>query len=497
MPQATTTRDLTRKVPLPTKLIFGIGQGAESIKNFGFGTLLLLYYNQVLGLSGTYSGIAIAIALTADAISDPAVGSWSDGIKSRLGRRHPFMYASAVPMGICFYLLFMPPEGLSEFQLFLWFTTFCVLTRTALTFFHVPYLSLGAELTQNYQDRTTIVVIRTAIGLLSSLAIVAIAWNFFFIKTEAIPNPQLTREPYYKYAFLSSLVMTAMMLVCTWGTQREIPNLAGSSQEARKFSLMRVYTDLYLALQNQSFRALFFGALLLFIYLGIHGALSMHLKTFYWQLDTKGIQYWQYGAILGGVVGLPLVPILNRLVDKKWTVIIGCFSTAIAGTGPVVLNMFGLMPTDPDMLVTVLVAAATLGSVAGISAGVTSASMMGDIADEHELAHGIRQEGIFFGSFNFSTKCTSALGNLFAGFALDIISFPVNSTPGNVAEEVLWRFGLIYIVVVFVIVISTWAFWAYNLDKKRHAEVLVALSRRHNQTTDSLDEATGSVRTDA
>ncbi|MDP6374372.1 MAG: MFS transporter [Kiritimatiellia bacterium] len=45
------------------KSFYGLGQAAESIKNFGFGTLLLLYYNQVLGLSGTYSGIAVFIAV--------------------------------------------------------------------------------------------------------------------------------------------------------------------------------------------------------------------------------------------------------------------------------------------------------------------------------------------------------------------------------------------------------------------------------------------------
>lgn len=186
------------RVPTLTKLMFGVGQAAESIKTFGFGTLLLLYYNQVLGLSGTYSGLAVFIALLADAISDPAVGSWSDGIKSRWGRRHPFMLASVIPLGVTFYFLFMPPQGLSEFQLFLWLAAFGVLVRTALTFFHVPYLSLGAELTQDYYERTHIVVVRTAFGLVASLAVIAVAWNFFFIRTPDNPTPQLTQEPYFE-----------------------------------------------------------------------------------------------------------------------------------------------------------------------------------------------------------------------------------------------------------------------------------------------------------
>lgn len=470
------------RVPPYTKFMFGMGQAAESVKNFGFGTLLLLYYNQVLGLSGTYSGIAISIALVADAISDPAVGSWSDGIRSRLGRRHPFMYASILPMGATFYFLFMPPEGLSGFPLFLWFTAFCILTRTALTFFHVPYLSLGAELTQNYEERTRLVVIRMAFGLIASLIVISIAWNYFFIRTPDIPSPQLTREPYFKYALVSAFVMMGMMLVSTWGTTSSIPHLAGARQAARPFSLSRVYADIYQALQNRAFRALFLGTLLFSIFTGVQGALAMHLKTFYWELDTTGIQYWQYGALIGGVVGLPLAPLLNRLIDKKWTVIVGCYGAAVAGTGPVLFKLAGWMSTDMDILVPLLVTLSFVGSLSFTQTGVSVPSMMGDIADEHELKTGTRQEGIYFGSFNFSSKCTHAAGSLLAGFALDLISFPVNSSPGNVPEDVLWNFGAIYGVVLLVLIFSTWVFWPYDLDRKRHTEVLQELQRRRLAT---------------
>lgn len=467
-----------QSVSWTVKIFFGIGQAAESIKNFGFGTLLLLYYNQVLGLSGSYAGIAVFIAIAADAISDPAVGSWSDGFQSRLGRRHPFMLAAAVPMGVTFYLLFMPPVGLTEFQLFLWFTTFAVLTRTALTFFHVPYLSLGAEMTQDYHERTQIVVVRTAFGIIASVAIISIAWNFFFVRTLENPTPQLTREPYFSYALLSSIVMAGMMYISAWGTKSIIPGLAGSRQAVRPFSLRQVYADLYSALKNPSFRALFFGTLLFFIYAGTHGALSMHLKTFYWELDTDGIEYWQYAAVAGGILGLPMVPFLNRWFDKKWTVIIGCLGSAFAGTVPVLLKLFGLMPTDPDVLVPVLVALSAVSAICAVQAGVTVASMMGDVADEHELYNGTRQEGIYFGSYNFSAKCTSALGNLVAGVALDLIHFPVNSKPGLVPESVLFDFGLVYMFVVLILIFSTWMFWPYALNKARHEEIVAALKDR-------------------
>jgi Na+/melibiose symporter-like transporter len=474
---------MINRVPVSTKVYFGLGQAAESIKNFGFGTLLLLYYNQVLGLSGTYSGLAVFIAMAADAVSDPAVGSWSDGIKSRWGRRHPFMLASILPLGVTFYFLFMPPDGLTEFQLFLWFATFSVLVRTALTFFHVPYLSLGAELSQDYHERTRIVVVRMAFGLIASLVVIAIALNFFFIKSPDNPTPQLTQEPYFHYALLSSCVMMAMMLVCVWGTTRSIPTLAGANQQPKKFSLKKVYTDLYEALQSRSFSTLFFSTLIFYIYAGTHGALSMHLKTFFWQLDTQGIQYWQYGAILGGVLGLPLTPYFNKWFDKKWTVILGCTGAALANTIPVVLKLMDLMPTNMSVLVPVLVLLSVLSTVAAIQAGVTAMSMMGDIADEHEMRHGTRQEGIYFGSYNFSAKCTTAMGNLVAGFALDLINFPVNSKPELLAEEVIFDFGVMYSLIPLITIFSTWLFLRYELDRDRHAFIISELMKSREAET--------------
>ena len=108
----------TDKVPRSIKINYGIGQLAEGVKNAAFATFVLLYYNQVLGLSGSLAGLAIFIALCFDALTDPIAGSVSDNFKSRWGRRHPFMYASAIPLAIAFYLLFVPPEGLSSVALF-------------------------------------------------------------------------------------------------------------------------------------------------------------------------------------------------------------------------------------------------------------------------------------------------------------------------------------------------------------------------------------------
>ena len=85
-----------RSIKLPTRILYGAGSVADGVKNTTFNTFLLFFYTQVAGLSGSMAGAAIFIALLVDAVTDPLLGSISDNFRSRWGRRHPFIYASAM-----------------------------------------------------------------------------------------------------------------------------------------------------------------------------------------------------------------------------------------------------------------------------------------------------------------------------------------------------------------------------------------------------------------
>jgi Na+/melibiose symporter-like transporter len=151
----------TGKPPLTRgiKVSYGVGQAAEGIKNAAFNVFVFFYYTQVLGLPTVYTGIAIGIALAVDSITDPLIGSLSDNWQGKHGRRHPFIYASILPLGLAFVGLFNPPE-LGEFSLFLWLTVFSVATRAMMTLYYVPHVSLGAELTDDFNERTEVVAFR-------------------------------------------------------------------------------------------------------------------------------------------------------------------------------------------------------------------------------------------------------------------------------------------------------------------------------------------------
>ena len=163
-----------RPLAMRTKLAFGVGASAEAGIHIAFNAFNFLYYNNVLGLSGTLAGLAVTIALVFDAVSDPVVGSISDRWRSKLGRRHPFMYAAAIPMAALFFCIYAPPESLSGFSLFLWLTCFTILLRTALTLYHVPHLALGAELTTDYRERSVVMSYNSIFGVVGG------ASAFFF-----------------------------------------------------------------------------------------------------------------------------------------------------------------------------------------------------------------------------------------------------------------------------------------------------------------------------
>ena len=138
----------------------------------------------------------------------------------------------------------------------------------------------------------------------------------------------------------------------------------------------------------------------------------------------------------------------------------------------------GCNPTDPNVLRWILVSLQALGYVGIVHASVSGISMMGDLTDEHELRHGRRQEGVYFGSFNFALKCTTAVGNLIAGFGLDLVSFPDSAIPGEVPLDIMADYGLFSISLVAMAFVGIWVFWPYNMLRERHAEVLRRLQER-------------------
>ena len=157
---AAVSRSAAQRPGLFTRLAYGVGGAAGGIKNNGFDYVLLLFYSQVLGLSAVLVAAAMWIALLFDAVSDPVVGYWSDNLRTKWGRRHPLMYVAMAPVAIAYFFVWNPPSDLTEMGLFSWLLTLTVSVRLMYTLFEVPSTALAAELSQDYDARTSLMSFR-------------------------------------------------------------------------------------------------------------------------------------------------------------------------------------------------------------------------------------------------------------------------------------------------------------------------------------------------
>jgi Na+/melibiose symporter-like transporter len=472
-----------------TKLTYGFGQAGEGLKNGAFGVFLFFYYNQVLALSGTYAGLAVGIALMFDAVTDPMAGSVSDNWRSKLGRRHPFMYMAALPLAVAFYLLFNPPADLGQFGLFAWLLTFAVLTRAAMTLYHVPHIALGAELTDDFEERTTVVAFRQFFSTFGQLAAYVVGFSLFFYESPEYPRGQFRVDAYAPFAMAVGLMMVVSIIVSAWGTQSQIrylPQPTGSPERLNVTGMVaRMFREIGEALKNRSFAWLFSGVLIVFMMVGVDSALNLHMNTYFWELSSRGNVLFFAAYPIGVMMGAFVARRLNVLFDKKPSVVFGTSWWALCQIVPVVLRLVGWFPENgTESLLITLVCIKFVQGVGVVQALITFGSMVADIVDEHELKTGKRQEGIFFASVSFSGKFTTGIGNVVGGIALDLISWPRGvaiQTAADVPPETIMWLGLVYgpIVAGFAVV-SVWCYTNHHLDRRRHREIVAELAARRN-----------------
>jgi Na+/melibiose symporter-like transporter len=470
-----------RRLSLPVMGAFGIGQAAEGIKGAAFNTFLLFFYQQIMGVSGTFTGLALAIALIFDAVTDPVAGSLSDKVRTRFGRRHPFLMVSALPLGLAFYGLFNPPEGFSEFGLFVWLTCFAVLIRGSLTFYHVPHLALGAEMAHDYNQRSTLFAFSTLFGALGSAMIAFFAYRLFFPTTDEFDPGLLNGAGYTGFSIMAGTAAVITIVLCVVGTWREIPHLK-EPPPAPRFSPAKVVREMGDLFGNKSFRALFVGMLLATTSLAVEAVFAPYMGVHFWGLTTEQLSLLPLVLIVGLLASLPLTPIVTRALDKKKAVVILAVLTVVNMNAIIVLRLLDVswFPDNDSpwilrlMMLRYLVAAA----IAPIIFSSIN-SMFADIADEHELETGERREGIIYSARSFTQKATGAVGVVIGGAIIDLIAFPSGARTGSVDADTIWWLGFAEGpgTSVFTI-IGVLFYMRYRIDRNRHRDIMAQLELR-------------------
>ena len=463
-----------RQVDWKTRIAFGLGSFAEGIKGGAFNFLLLFYYNQVLGLSGGLSGIALAVAVLFDAITDPLAGSLSDGHRSRWGRRHPFMYGAAIPFALVFYLVFNPPAGLDQMGLFAWLLVFAVAARGALTLYAVPHMALSAEMSTNHRERTTLSAVRTFFSVGGSITVLLMGFGVFFRAGDGFDNGQLNPANYPPFARAAALTMASTILLSALGTHHLIPRLPQAEAGGTAFSLGRVLREMGQALRVRPFRFLLGALIANSAVTGVLLALSLYVLTYFWKLE--GIEvFWLLSAGLGGSLLSPLAVthVAHWLGEKRLGAMIGLAWFALLTAAMVTARLFGLAPADGDpLLLPLILSGSVLGGIGMGVANILKYSMLADVTDEHERVYGVRQEGIYYSSVSFAYKATSGLGTLLAGVAIDLVGLVPGSDPATVSPLVVESLGWVYGPFTMLLIgVPIALLWRYDITEERHAEI--------------------------
>lgn len=463
-----------------TLLIYSFGSAAFGIKEAGLSAFLLIYYNQVLGVEARLVGAVMMLALLLDAFMDPLIGYASDHLRSRFGRRHPFMYAAIVPAAIGYMLLWNPP-ALTQLALlgYLGMTVFLVRTSTAA--YEIPNAALVAELTQGYERRTALQSMRFMWGWLAGMIMTILAFSVMLQPTGAFPVGQLNPAGYREYGWWAGAIILIAGLASALGTHRLIPLLRRlQASERRSHRARDVLREIVGIVRQPSVAALLLGAGATSTASGIVFSLNSYVNTYIWQLNAAQIAIVQSGPLLGVIAAIMIAPVVSRRFDKRQIATASLLASVVIAPIPFVLKLAGLFPTASIALaLTIIVVSAAANVGLNVLAAIEMASMTADLVEDNELRTGERIEGIIFSANAFVQKCASGIGIFLASLLLDVTAFSVRGSQAIVDDGALRSLTISFCVLVAVLnLVAVAALRRYRIGRVRHAQSLELLARR-------------------
>ena len=467
---------------LSTRLAFGFGGAAEGIKNNGFEYFLLFFYSQILGVPAAMVFLALMIALVVDALSDPIVGYWSDNLRTRIGRRHPFMYAALLPVGLTYYLAWNPPEGLSPNGLFIWLLVLTISVRLSFTMYEVPSTALVPELTPEYDARTSLMSYRYFFAWVGGLTIQIFLLFFLLKPSEQNPSGYFHIPGWHMYGQVAAGVILLAAAVSTFGTHARIPHLKAPPAQ-RNLTLGKVFSEIFETISNPSFRALFLATLFGLLASGVSASLNQYINGYFWGFTTTQTAGLTVAVYISAVLALIIAPIAGRIFGKKWAALaIGVLAFTIA-PAPVFGRLIGIMPPNgSDALYNIVLSITIFDLSLIIATQMLMGSMVADIVEDSEVQTGRRSEGIFYAGISFIRKLAQASGVFVATLVLTFAGIQEGAQPDKVTDSSLTSLGWGYAVTL----LAAWTLMMfcvsfYRISRESHESNLAALAEREGK----------------
>ena len=430
----------------------------------------------VVGMPALLVGAAIVISQIVDAAFDPILGLWSDRVRGPLGRRHPFMYASAVPCAIAFYALWHPPAGLGATALFAYMLGLLIVVRLFTSMYEIPSAALAPELSQDYHQRTRLFAVRTYFGSIAG-GLMIVLLNVVFLRHDAThPLGVLNRAGYSQWGAIAAGLILFSILWSSWSTHRLIPTL--SAPPRRTGGLPAILAEVGGTLRNPSFLALMASGLVSSVAGGLAAALEPYMTLYFWGLSPQvaGLMLLAYGPAV--YIGATQARRVSIRFGKKPVMIGLSAASLVVSLTPIALRLAGAMPANGSPLVIPILLADNFLVVAfNVMTSVILASMFADLADDNTVRTGARAEGLLFALNGLIPKISTGVGAFGGSALIAMVGFPARAQQGTVGPGILHALGLAYLPVIAVLyAVSIAIIVFYRIDRAAHEANLARLA---------------------
>lgn len=464
------------KLNLSTKLAYGAGDLGPAITANISIFFLLVFFTNVAGIPAGLAGSILMIGKIWDGINDPIVGMLTDKTKSRRwGRRLPWILYGAIPFGFFFFLQWIVPHfgadrNANIWGLFWYYVGIGILSQSFYTVVNLPYTAMTPELTQDYDERTSLNSFRFTFSIGGSIASLILS-KIIFSQVSDRPSQYLV------LAAVCGVVSILSLYWCVYGTRDRVLAFEAKRNQSEEPPSLSFKKQLKIVFNNRPF--LFVIGIYLFSWLGVQITASI---IPYFVVNCMRLAESDVPTVMIGVQGTALLMLfvwsaLSKRIGKKAVYFMGMILWIMAAGG-----LFFLKPGQLGLMY-------LLAAMAGC--GVSTAylvpwSMIPDVIELDELETGQRREGIFYGFMVLLQKFGLAFGLFIVGNALQASGFKESVAgqntlpiqPESALNAIRIAVGPIPVICLICGLILT---YFYPITREKHAEIMLRLKERKNK----------------
>lgn len=371
------------------KVSYGLGDMGNNIAYGAVGFYFVFFLTDVAGISPLWAGYIFMIVRIWNAVCDLIMGVISDHTKTRFGRRRPFLLYGAIPLGIGFALLWLVPFK-GNVQLIIYYTIIGILFNTLYSFVSIPYNALLPELSQDYDERTSISGYKMAFSFVGSLLS---AMGVTYIVDTIYPGKSMYATSFPVMGRVLALVLAVSILLAFVGTKERVEAKASEDQG-------NIWTNLKSLMKLKEFKLVLGVFIFNMVSFDIIMALYIYFMKYALKISDSLSYIFMAIPLVAAVVVTPIWVGISNKIGKQKTYIISAIYFLI----PLFACLFIPVGNIP------VTAAITILIGVGMSASqVLIFSILPDVVEVDELKNGVRREGVIYGATMLLYKISSAI----------------------------------------------------------------------------------------